>query len=166
MGQFHFSVSDIDGCWSPFRRRYRCAIYAFKISQLLLTPPGVVSILLFWGMMEIGVAMIAICLPTLRPILQNRSLESVVRSVRSAISLRSMGSDHKSPPTAEEVVARSESETAITGPPRSGLEYWDQSSLDMEIYAMGEIVGKKAQTRTAGPATLKETQILHSSEIV
>ena len=40
-------------------------------------------------MVELGVGMIAICLPTLRPLFAGLSLESIIRSIRSAISLRS-----------------------------------------------------------------------------
>ncbi|KAL9106899.1 MAG: hypothetical protein Q9227_008147 [Pyrenula ochraceoflavens] len=57
---------------------------------------GVVSVLLFWGMVELGVGMTAICLPTLRPLFAGWSVESVVRSVRSAISLSSLSSGGKS----------------------------------------------------------------------
>ena len=55
---------------------------------------GIVSLLLFWGMVELGVGMIAICLPTFRPIFKGWSPESIVRSVRSIISLRSVSSHH------------------------------------------------------------------------
>lgn len=99
---------------------------------------------MFWGMMEMGVAMIAICLPTLRPLFRSWSLESIVRSVRSAISLGSLGSGHKSSLAAKEIATRSESETAITGSQQAGLGYRNQSSLDVEIYAMGETGGEKA----------------------
>ena len=53
---------------------------------------GVVSLLLFWGMLELGVGMIAICLPTLRPLFAGWSPESIIRSIRSAIFLRSVHS--------------------------------------------------------------------------
>ena len=53
---------------------------------------GVVSLLLFWGMVELGVGIIAICLPTLRPLFRGFSPESILRSIRSALSLRSIHS--------------------------------------------------------------------------
>ena len=53
---------------------------------------GVVSLLLFWGMAELGVGMVAICLPTLRPLLVSWSIEKVIQSVRSVISLHSLAS--------------------------------------------------------------------------
>lgn len=101
--------------------------------------------------------MIAICFSTLLPIFSNWSLESIVRSIRSAISLRSVGPGHKSPLTAIGIVARSESETAITGPQRPGLKYCDQGSLDVEIHTVSEIAGKKAPN---DPGIMKETQVL------
>ncbi|KAI4111250.1 MAG: hypothetical protein LQ339_000711 [Xanthoria mediterranea] len=58
---------------------------------------GVVSIILFWAMIEIGVAVIAACLPTLRPLFQGFSPESIINSLRSAISLRSLRSDQSLP---------------------------------------------------------------------
>lgn len=41
-------------------------------------------------MVELGVGMIAICLPTLRPLFRGWSPESIIRSIRSALSLRSL----------------------------------------------------------------------------
>ena len=38
--------------------------------------------------------MVAICLPTLRPLFAGWSIEKIVQSVRSAISLRSLSSHH------------------------------------------------------------------------
>ena len=110
-----------------------------------LTIPGVVSILLFWAMMEMGVAMIAVCLPTLRPLFRNWSLESIIRSVRSVVSLRSMGSSRRSPPTAQEAAARSESETAIAGPQQPGLGYKHNDELDVEAYSLDEMGGESAR---------------------
>lgn len=90
-------------------------------------------------MMEMGVAMIAVCLATLRPFFRSWSLESIVRSFRSATSLGSMGSGHSSSRTSKETVARSESETAITGPQPPGPEYKDLNGIDVEAYPMSEM---------------------------
>ncbi len=61
-----------------------------RVAGLLATDDiGVVSLLLFWGMVELGVGMIAICLPTLRPLFRGWSPESLIRSIRSALSMRS-----------------------------------------------------------------------------
>lgn len=64
-----------------------------RVAGLLATDDiGVVSLLLFWGMLELGVGMIAICLPTIRPLFGAWSPESILRSIRSALSLRSIHS--------------------------------------------------------------------------
>ncbi|KAL2043609.1 hypothetical protein N7G274_003916 [Stereocaulon virgatum] len=44
----------------------------------------------YWSMIEAGLAVIAVCLPTLQTLLTRGSVQSLVASVRSAISLRSM----------------------------------------------------------------------------
>lgn len=64
-----------------------------RVAGLLATDDiGVVSLLLFWGMVELGVGMIAVCLPTLRPLFHGWSPESIIRSIRSALSIRSIHS--------------------------------------------------------------------------
>ena len=69
-----------------------------RVAGLLATDDiGVVSLLLFWGMLELGVGMIAICLPTLRPLFRDWSPESIMRSIRSALSLHSIHSGGGSP---------------------------------------------------------------------
>ncbi len=51
-----------------------------------------VSTILYWSMIEAGLAIIAACLPTLQFLIRKVSLDSVVSSVRSALSLHSMRS--------------------------------------------------------------------------
>ena len=48
-------------------------------------------------MLELGVGMIAICLPTLRPLFRDWSPESLIRSIRSALSLQSIHSGGSRP---------------------------------------------------------------------
>ncbi|EPE28839.1 hypothetical protein GLAREA_09960 [Glarea lozoyensis ATCC 20868] len=48
-----------------------------------------------WSYVEVGVGVVAACLPTLRPWLHRRTPESIVNSVRSKISLQSLGSRSK-----------------------------------------------------------------------
>ena len=67
------------------------------VAGLLATDDiGVVSLLLFWGMLELGVGMIAICLPAFRPLFAGWSPESILRSIRSVITLRSTSSSRSS----------------------------------------------------------------------
>lgn len=132
---------------------------------MLLTSLGVASILLFWGMMEMGVGMIAVCLPTLRPFFRNWSLESIVRSFRS-ISLRSIESSRKSCADANENVVRSDSETAIIGPQQEGLEYKDRGNMDVEAYPMGRIGRDNAAKEMANLGILRDTQAHQTSNAV
>jgi len=53
---------------------------------------GVETNAMVWSYVEVGVGVVAACLPTIRPILNRRTPESIVNSVRSKISLNSMGS--------------------------------------------------------------------------
>ena len=103
--------------------------------QISLTILGIVSILMFWGYLEIGVGIVAACVPTLRPLLEDWSLESVIRSIRSTISLRSFGN------SAKEGTGRSESETAIRGVPEQEKSQHELVSIDVEAFAMGRVNG-------------------------
>lgn len=67
---------------------------------------------------------------------------------------------------AKETLARSESETVITGPQQAGLEYQKQNGMDVEAYSMREMGGEKAPKVMAGPGLLRETQVLQTSEVV
>ncbi|KAL2044671.1 hypothetical protein N7G274_002445 [Stereocaulon virgatum] len=50
------------------------------------------SIILYWSIVEAGLSLIAACLPTLRLLVAKTSMDSIVRSFRSAISLGSVAS--------------------------------------------------------------------------
>ncbi|KAI0381323.1 hypothetical protein F5Y04DRAFT_280856 [Hypomontagnella monticulosa] len=50
---------------------------------------------LVWSYVEVGVGVVAACLPTLKPIFDERSLDSIVASVRSKVSLRSLNSNSR-----------------------------------------------------------------------
>ena len=47
-----------------------------------------------WSMVEAGVAVIAACLPTVRPLFLGKSPESLIGSIRSMLSLNSIGRSH------------------------------------------------------------------------
>ena len=59
---------------------------------------GLVSLGIFWSLLEIGVAVPVACLPTLRPLFRGFSLESVISSLRSMISLSSVHSQQRKKP--------------------------------------------------------------------
>lgn len=46
--------------------------------------------MMFYSMIEMGIAVVAGCLPTIWPLVNKISLENMVRSVRSALSLESL----------------------------------------------------------------------------
>ncbi len=97
---------------------------------------------MFWGFLETGVAIVAACLPLLRPLFNRWSLESVIRSIRSAISLRSTSSRGRSSSNSKRrTTQRSESEVAITGHPYRGPTLDGVNSVDVEAYAMGKVSG-------------------------
>lgn len=124
---------------------------------------------MFWGMLEIGIAMVAACLPVLRPLFQGWSPESIIRSFRSQISLRSNGSGNKASHQAKGDPKISESETAITGVPYAGKSgHNTQVSIDVEAYAMGRVSGgEKYQAAERVPGRIwRETELKQTSEIV
>ena len=49
-----------------------------------------VSTILYWSMIEAGLAIIAVCLPTLQFLARKASIDSMLHSLRSAFSLKSM----------------------------------------------------------------------------
>lgn len=63
-----------------------------EVHDMLTTPPAVVGLILFWPMVQMGVALVAACLPTLRPLFHGVSPESVIQSIRSNLSLSSLRS--------------------------------------------------------------------------
>ncbi|KAI9648373.1 hypothetical protein NHQ30_003006 [Ciborinia camelliae] len=128
-----------------------CSFARMVLWGEILGPKRVVSLLMFWSMLEVGIAMIASCLPTLRPLFHGFSPESVIRSIRSALSLHSLSSRNKSFPGATKgPFERSESETAINGgspnlAPGAKRNNWNPlatgDTIDVEAYAMGRIGG-------------------------
>lgn len=64
----------------------------YKMHVMLTTPPAVVGLMLFWPMVQMGVALVAACLPTLRHLFHGVSPESVIQSIRSNFSLSSLRS--------------------------------------------------------------------------
>ena len=127
---------------------------------------------MFWGMLEIGIAMVAACLPVLRPLCQGWSPESIIRSFRSQLSLRSIGSGNKAPFNVKGGAKRTESETAITGVPFTGYPgkpgHHTQISIDVEAYAMGRVSGgEKHEASDRVPGRIwRETELKQISEVV
>lgn len=53
-------------------------------------PQAVVTNVVIWSQVEAGVAVIAACLPTLRPLFLKGSIDSLIGSIRSVLSLNSL----------------------------------------------------------------------------
>lgn len=124
---------------------------------------------MFWGMLEIGIAMVAACLPVLRPLFHGWSPESIIRTFRSQISLRSSGSANKASVIAKGSAKRTESETAITGVPYAGKTNSNTLiSIDVEAYAMGRVSGgEKEEALERGPHRIwRETELKQISEVM
>lgn len=121
---------------------------------------------MFWGYLETGVAIVAACLPLLRPLFKSWSLESVIRSVRSAISLRTMSSRGRSSSNSRRrTTQRSESEVAITGVPYSGPTLDGLNSVDVEAYAMGKVSGNGDPVgKTSNEGVWKQTEVKQNSQ--
>lgn len=48
---------------------------------------GIVSLMIFWGQLELGVGMVAVCLPVMRPMLKGESVMSALRGLKEFVSL-------------------------------------------------------------------------------
>lgn len=104
----------------------------------ILDDMAVVSLLLFWPMIEMGVALVVACLPALRPLFRGKSPESAIQSVRSKLSLRSLRSLKSSSSQTKDInVGRNSNDsiTAMAHKPGSS----DQSNGWMEIHTMRDM---------------------------
>ncbi|KAF2237619.1 hypothetical protein EV356DRAFT_510579 [Viridothelium virens] len=155
----------------------RMALFAEILGPQVLTQPtvgglpaddlvGVVSVLMFWGMLEMGVGMVAICLPTLRPIFLGWSPETVLRNVRSALSLRSIGSSKRSRYSNDDSKGfrgKMESQTSLTKdiPP-----LYPDVHAHHEAYALGPInSANNAQHTRAGEVRVNR-ELTQSVDVV
>lgn len=59
---------------------------------------GVLTTMMFWAMIEMGIAIVAGCLPTIWPLISKISLEGLVCSVRRALSLKRLWASLGKPP--------------------------------------------------------------------
>ena len=90
---------------------------------------------MFWGMLEMGVAMVAVCLPTLRPLVHTWSLESIIHSVLSVLSLNSRNKSYHSFPENDQR-ERGESETSLA----KAKYFVDGAHVNQhQAYAMGPV---------------------------
>ena len=100
---------------------------------------------MFLGMLEMGVGMIAVCLPTLRPLFHGWSPMSIIRSFRSALSLDSVGSKKRTfRSSAANPRGRAESEISLAE--RASLGYADSANLH-QAYALEPVTARQDTKR-------------------
>ena len=80
----------------------------FNLVQKLITQ-GVETNAMVWTFVEVGVGTIAACLPTLKPIFDSRTPESIVNSVRSKLSINSQGSPTRRKAKSDSSILKSDS---------------------------------------------------------
>ena len=129
---------------------------------------GVVSLVLFWAMIQMGVAVVVASLPTLRPLFHGVSVESVVRSIRSAVSLHSVRSkdslegNHKAGSLSSESVA-----AFADSAPVAGHRIRDRNEdTNVQTYVMSNFDHKRATSAEEPDGIRANEQIGHSVEIV
>lgn len=87
---------------------------------------------MFWGMLEMGVAMVAVCLPTLRPLFHDWSPERILNSFLSYLPLNSKNKSYRSFP--ENQRERGESETSLA---HAKSSVYAAHANQHQAYAMG-----------------------------
>lgn len=119
-------------------------------------------------MIQMGVAVIVACLPTLRPLFHGLSVESVVRSIRSAVSLHSMRSkgsqegNHKAGSISSKSVAAFADPAPIAGHGRGDRN----GDTNVQTYIMSNFDHRQATSEEEPGGIRANEQIGHSVEIV
>lgn len=72
----------------------RMAIYIIYIVNAFAQSDGetLITYLLFWTMVEVGLGLLVVCLPTLRSLLGKASPGNIISDIKSAFSIRSLRS--------------------------------------------------------------------------
>jgi hypothetical protein len=73
---------------------HQTPVFRFLETRLIFNLIDTITGTLYWSMVEVGVGLLAACLPTLRFLFRGMSPESVVNSIRSVFSLQSLRSAH------------------------------------------------------------------------
>jgi hypothetical protein len=121
------------------------------------------SATLYWSTIEAGLGLFATCLPSLQPLLRRRSLDSIVRSVRSIISLRSVPRSQKSASGrsgSESNAHLSDSQNGLADENTGGKMRKDQKA-SLETYEMWALEG---DGRTAQSGTIHVNRDFQLSE--
>jgi hypothetical protein len=124
---------------------------------------------MFWGMLEIGVAMVAACLPVLRPILRGYSPQAVFESLRSFLSLQSSANDNGPIFRVGNRPHSSDSQASITRAVKS--DAWNNltslRTVNLEAFAMGRLnVDEEQLVRNGQGGIWKNTEIKQTSQTI
>ena len=90
-------------------------------------------------MIELGVALIAACLPTLRPLFHDVSLESVSRSIRSKLSLHFSRSRSRSALPKDDIARRSNDSSRAFASKQSVPSVLSECDDDLDTYALASV---------------------------
>ena len=107
---------------------------------------------LYWSMIESGLALVAACLPTLRFLFGNFSPESLIRSIRSVMSLESLRSQRSEDSRHVRLSDQDSTSTSSHTQLAKGEEVGAT-----EIYAMADLEAQKS---------MPHSQIMVKSDIV
>ena len=125
---------------------------------------GIVSMLMFWSMLEMGFAMIAVCIPTLRPIFNGWSTEAVIRILGFPLALRSLGSKLKPyRVSSSKRDKRSESQTSL-----AELGMWGSPAhrARHQAYAMGPTRTHESENQVPAAAVRVDKELTQTVDIV
>ena len=100
---------------------------------------------MYWSLLEAGLALIAACLPSLSVLFAKRSLASVISSVRSALSLRSLRNKDtyhsQQSASGQDLRTGSYKEMPDDQSTASHVNMVAKDSLGIESFAMGDLEG-------------------------
>ena len=108
---------------------------------------GVYSTIVYWVVLEMGLSIIAACLPTLAPIFHDLSVEKLSQRMRSIFTLRSRSAG----------AMKSVSETNIL--PNAGAE----NNMRLETIAMGTFESRHVEGEMKGQIMVTKDLSRHSS---
>ena len=121
-------------------------------------------------MVELGVGIIAICLPTLRPLFRGWSPESILRNITSALSLRSLHSSgsgaRRSPGRSAKEAQQLGSESSIVGIHMEATLYDKASTEGVVTRAYGGEEGRGHAERHGGSDIRVDREIVLSRQEV
>ncbi|KAL8833659.1 MAG: hypothetical protein Q9170_004145 [Blastenia crenularia] len=101
---------------------------------------------LYWSMLECGLALVACCLPTLRPLFNDMSIEQLQRSISRILSSHSRGSAQVRSDDYRKYNTSNTSHTPLASVDNKGLEYHAGVTPDLEappeLHLPEEVLGQ------------------------